>query len=94
MTVKECLSVIEAENNHIEWVANKIMTEVIGRPAVADDRFTLGQWFQYNSKLQSSGLYEDAKLVQSHLRNNGFDVKMNMQTYRLSFHGIIDGGEK
>lgn len=94
MTVKECMTVIEQENKHIDYVFNNVLCAILGHKPEADEKVTFSKWVEFNTEYRACGIHEDSKIIQSHLRENGFDVKMNMQDYKLSYHGLIDGGTK
>lgn len=50
---------------------------------------SLSHWFTAQRLIKESGIYEMNHSFLEYARKLGYDVKINMQDYKLSFHGMI-----
>lgn len=90
MTKEYCLERISSLNSdYKEFIEKELPKRLNSR----DGRINLSQWFQAQQIIKNSGHYERRIHFLECARKEGFDVKINMQTYELSFHGIIERTE-
>lgn len=68
---------------------NETLPEML---SVKDGLVTLSHWFAARRIIAESGIFERNDSFLRYARANGFDVKMDMQSYKLSYHGIIKDG--
>lgn len=88
MTEQDAKQLIEMENKHLDWIFNETMKKCFGDPL--PEKCTISDWFKFTQLWHESGAYADAAVVQIHLRNAGFDVKMSMSDkFKLVYKGYI-----
>lgn len=62
---------------------------VLPRKLSDNGLITLSHWFAAHRIVKESGIYERNITFLNFARKKGFDVKINMQDYELSYHGKI-----
>ena len=77
---------IDIENDHIDYVFNATLKECFG---TIPDKISLTDWFKFNQAWQTAGVFHEAKAVQMVLRDEGYNVVMDMQTCRLKYLGRL-----
>lgn len=71
---------IEKHNNEVN---NFINTQLKQRLGIKGDTINMNQWFKAQDIIKEQDFYNRGRLVQTELREAGFDVKMNMQSNEL-----------
>lgn len=88
MTEQDVKRTIEAENNHMEYLYDETLKKCFN--GKIPEKCTLSDWFRFNEMWNKSGAYDDSCIIQKHLRDAGYDVKMSMtDKYKLSYHGVM-----
>lgn len=80
------IDIIDKLNAETDKFYNETLPEML---SVKDGLVTLSHWFAARRLIAEAGIYEKNDNFLRFARANGFDVKMDMQTYKLSYHGII-----
>ena len=81
-TVKD---MIEENNTNIGVFINY---EIPKRLNITTKNITFGQWCSGTTLLRTE-IYPKSYELMNRLRNAGFDVKINMQSYELSYYGKL-----
>jgi len=79
MNVKE---IISAHNDSIDNYININLSKILN---AKDGKINLTQWFEAQELIRQQNFYEKGRKIQIELRAAGYDVKMNMQSYKLVF---------
>lgn len=80
MTRTEVQTIIENHNNEIDNYINNILPSELGKKA---DELTMGDWFKCQALIGKQDFYNKGRSIQLPLRDQGFDVKMDMQSHKL-----------
>lgn len=73
-------------NNETDKFYNETLPEML---SVNDGLITLSHWFAARKIIKESGIYERNYSFMEYARAHGYDIKIDMQTYKLSYHGMI-----
>jgi hypothetical protein len=87
ITKEFVISEIDRLNAETDKFYNETLPEML---SVKDGLITLSHWFAARRLIAESGIYEKNRTFLDYARANGYDVKIDMQTYKLSYHGIIN----
>lgn len=86
MDEKIVKATIEKNNKIIDdFIQNELPT-LIGSK---DGKISLEQWFKAQSIIQGKNFYKTSYTLLQHFRALGYDVKINCQSDKLSYHGRI-----
>ena len=78
---------VEMFNSSLGEFYKKTLPEMLN---ARNGKIKLGQWFEAQRIKEESGIYEERIAFLQSARRDGYDVKINMQSYELSYHGIIE----
>lgn len=88
MITKEfVIAEIDRLNAETDKFYNETLSEIL---SVKDGLITLSHWFVAQRIINKSGIYERNHTFLEYARQNGYDVKIDMQSYKLSYHGMIE----
>lgn len=73
-------------NNETEKFYKETLPEML---SVKDGLATLSHWFAAQRIIADSGIYERNYSFMKYARAHGYDIKIDMQTYKLSYHGEL-----
>lgn len=82
---KKVRDMVEENNMNISVFINY---EIPKRLNLASKNITFGQWCNI-TKILRTEIYHKSYALMEKLRSAGFDVKINMQSYELSYHGKL-----
>jgi hypothetical protein len=82
MTIK---NIVETNNREIDYFVNNIIPERIG---AKNGKINFGQWCDAVG-ITKTEIYPKSKKIMDECRNAGFDVKINMQSYKLVYCGKL-----
>lgn len=71
-----------AHNSRIEHFMEAELPALLGVKD-KDSRVSIYKWFEAQRIYEAQGFYKAGKAVQDELRADGWDVKMDMQSYKL-----------
>ena len=91
MTKDEVLKRILQTNIRIENLFRDIFTKLFGYDPEPREQLLLTDWMRFQEAWCNSDAYSYAHDALQKMREEGYDVKMNMQSYKLSYHGLIKG---
>lgn len=80
------IDIIEKLNAETDKFYNETLPEML---STMDGLIPGTKWFAAQRIIRESGIYEKNYNFLKYARANGYDVKIDMQTYKLSYHGII-----
>lgn len=86
MTKEQANKIVEENNAAIDNYMTNILPvelEKAGYPVI-NRKIKAAGWFAAQGIINKSGLREKSKATLTMLRNAGFDVKINMQDYKLT----------
>jgi hypothetical protein len=83
---QEIKNIIAQHNNKIDKFINEEIPEQL---KIKNKRMSPEQWFQAQRIIGEQHFYEDGKKIQDNLRAKGYDIKMDMQSNKLSYHGKL-----
>ena len=86
ITKEFVIAEIDRLNAETERFYKETLPELL---SVRDGLVTLSHWFAAQRIINESGIYEKNHAFLEYARTNGYDVKINMQDYKLSYHGVI-----
>ena len=86
MTKEDVMVMITRANEWADHVYDVLIPELLG---AKNGKIRLNQWFDARNLISKIGLYDQNWKVLQQARAAGYDVKMNMQDYKLSYHGKI-----
>lgn len=74
---------IEAYNNYLDTFYNEILPTMLN--VDKDGKIKLTEWFKAQEIINKQNFYNDGMFILNKYRKMGYDVKMNMQTYKLVY---------
>lgn len=83
---KQIIDIMNSLNNETERFYNETLPEIL---SVNDGLLTLSHWFAAQRIIKESGIYEMNHSFLEYARKLGYDIKIDMQSYKLSFHGML-----
>ena len=83
MTVEMVKEMVEKHNNSIDSFLITIPT-LLGKK---ENELNMSDWFKVQAIIEEQGFYSKGMTILNECRANGWDVKMNMQSYKLVFYG-------
>ena len=86
MSIEDVMTVITVANEWADNIYDRVIPELLG---AKDGKIKLGQWFEAQSIIKKIGVYDQNHAAMMMCRKAGYDVKINMQDYKLSYHGMI-----
>lgn len=87
ITKEFVIAEIDRLNAETDKFYNETLPEML---SAMDGLITVTKWFAAQRIIRESGIYDKNHTFLDYARVNGFDVKIDMQTYKLSYHGMID----
>lgn len=72
----------------------KVFTELFGYEPEERQQICLSDLMRFQQAWGATDAYSYAHDALMELRKNGYDVKMDMQSYKLSYHGLLKGGKQ
>ena len=85
MKKEEAIKRIKEHNESIDTYINSTLAQELG---AKDGKISMNQWFKAQSLINEQKFYEKGMTILQELRNEGFDVKMNMQSNKLVGIGV------
>lgn len=82
MTRIEAKTLIERHNNEIDNYINNVLPSELGKEDNTAT-LTMGEWFKAQELIGKQDFYNKGRAIQIPLREQGFDVKMDMQSKKL-----------
>lgn len=80
MTKGEAYEIILMHNKSIDDYINIELAKELN---AKDGKISINQWFKAQQLINEQKFYEKGMAILNDLRNQGFDVKMNMQSNKL-----------
>lgn len=74
---------IDSWNRELDVFYNETLAELLGKKPT--DKFSMHDWFRAQEIIREQNFYKIASEIQKKYRDMGYDVKMNMQDYKLSY---------
>lgn len=85
MMKEEAIRKIKEHNDSIDTYINSTLAHELG---AKDGKISMNQWFKAQALIKEQNFYEKGMTILKELRNEGFDVKMNMQSNKLVGLGV------
>ena len=89
MTKDEVLKCILQTNYRTGKLYFKVFTELFAYEPEDKQRICLSNLMRFQQAWGATDAYSYAHDVLQKMREDGYDVKMDMQSYKLSYHGLI-----
>lgn len=80
MTKGEAQEIILTHNKSIDDYINIELAKELN---AKDGKISINQWFKAQQFINAQNFYKKGMAILNDLRNQGFDVKMNMQSNKL-----------
>lgn len=80
-TEVEVKTLITENNTRIDNFVNSI-PEILGKK-----KLNMNDWFKCQALIEEQKFYKTSKKLLDELRNDGWDIKICMQTYKLYYYG-------
>ena len=85
---------IKSIKEHNESIDNYINVTLAKELNAVNGEIRLDQWFKAQQLIKKQGFYEKAIAILEPARNAGYDVKINMQSYKLVLYGKRGNGNE
>jgi hypothetical protein len=82
MNIEEVRQIVTEHNNSIDDFINNKLGKLLN---ASENVITMDKWFKAQDLIRQQKFYEKGHKILVELRNNGYDVKMNMQSDKLIF---------
>lgn len=81
----------EVAKNTVEshnWFIDEFIKTIPQKLGKTQDTLNACDWFKAQTIIKEEHLYEKAMQILEELRNDGHDVKIDMQSYKLLYYGL------
>ena len=92
MTKQEVKNLVEMHNNKVDNFMKESLPQLLKMAGVkvtkkenGEYEIPMNDWFKAQSFIQTMNFYKDAMEILNMAREQGFDVKINMQSNKLVF---------
>ena len=83
----EVIKMIKEHNDSIDSFIHGELAEKLG---AKNGRISFEQWFIAQKLINEQNFYDKAMVLLNKCRDDGFDVKINMQSNKLVYYGTLD----